>query len=120
MTNTSIWVQLLPRCLLAHAWQRISGALVHFVTDLDTELMLHYGPGDAYNKSLGWESGSPSGTVKRQVRTGRVSGRHRIATPHWPWSQEFWRGALYALHSGINTKTRGKLVEPRLVCGNLW
>ncbi|CAJ1410210.1 unnamed protein product [Effrenium voratum] len=26
------------------------GALVHFVTDLDTELMLHYGPGDAYNK----------------------------------------------------------------------
>ena len=26
------------------------GAVVHFVTDLNTELMLHYGSGDAYNK----------------------------------------------------------------------
>lgn len=29
------------------------GAVVHFVTDLDTDLMLHFGSGDAYNKRLG-------------------------------------------------------------------
>eukprot|EP00438_Fugacium_kawagutii_P030152 Skav235174 [mRNA] locus=scaffold721:193370:199816:- [translate_table: standard] len=31
---------------------KMEGAIVHFVTDLNTELMLHYGSGDAYNKRL--------------------------------------------------------------------
>jgi len=70
------------------------GAVVHFVTDLNTELMLHYGSGDAYNKwifarSVNFQSAPEQGVkevvvnLKPEEVTKRFMFVLKFPNNHW-------------------------------------